>query len=540
MRRFHASLYALLTAWLAAPSLQAQFQNQTLTLGNKQLSFAVHDKLAAVPMQLGAEGPHYIARFEPSGEGDYIYNRYGQFSWQLYVLDFPSADLRARESSAPVTGDGDDSEPSRPTEEQLKELLRARMKDRGRAENFAEWVREKDPGRGEKREVTVDGKVKKGSGSRPTYAWWEYADPADRYGGKVSWQMTAAAYDLEDREVVLLTVLPTETGERLDSKYRGIVNKMLQSLRVTELSEEDSIDQRRDEFANTPARKKALDLLKGNIGDLKNWDYFTTPNYMFTYSWHPEKPETRRDMLRFTIEMRDRLEEIREKFVEFYPPHENVGDAYSVIRICFDLDEFHKYGDTRYGVVGWFSPMSKELVIYYDQKKVFLKDEDEMLAVCYHEAWHQYSDQYFPGVELHRWYDEGLAEYFGSLRKKGRRWSHVFHDGRLDSLAKQDRAGTLIPSADIVTWHKDKFYSARAADHYAQAYAMLDFLIRGEETLGKRWNERWSEILPIYTKTCLEERSETKAVQAAFDGVDWAAFETGWKEWFQKDSIKRR
>ncbi|MGA0060818.1 MAG: hypothetical protein ACO3RU_14650, partial [Planctomycetota bacterium] len=115
MRRFHASLYALLTAWLAAPSLHAQFQNQTLTLGNKQLSFAVHDKLAAVPMQLGAEGPHYIARFEPSGEGDYIYNRYGQFSWQLYVLDFPSADLRARESSAPVTGDGDDSEPGRPT-----------------------------------------------------------------------------------------------------------------------------------------------------------------------------------------------------------------------------------------------------------------------------------------------------------------------------------------------------------------------------------------------------------------------------------------
>ena len=115
-----------------------------------------------------------------------------------------------------------------------------------------------------------------------------------------------------------------------------------------------------------------------------------------------------------------------------------------------------------------------------------------MLAVCYHEAWHQYSYQYFPGVELHRWYDEGLAEYFGSLRKKGRRWSHVYHDGRLDSLARQERDGSLIPSADIVTWHKDKFYSARAADHYAQAYAMVDFLVRGKETLGKRWDDRWS------------------------------------------------
>jgi hypothetical protein len=342
-----------------------------------------------------------------------------------------------------------------------------------------------------------------------------------------------------------------------------MAKQVLTSLEFAELEADEDLDARRDEHADSPARQAALKKLKANIGDLKNWDYFTTPNYIFTFSWEYDKPQTKRDMYRFSREMEARLEEIREKFEEFYPPEKSPGslrrgapvtgaaegeepaapaaeEVYSVIRICNDLEEFHKYGDTQYGVVGWFSPMSKELVIYYDKGRVFLQNEDEMLAVCYHEAWHQYSDQYFPEVELHRWFDEGLAEYFGSLRKKGKRWSHVYHDGRLSSLQRQARAGQLIPSADIVTWDRAKFYGPRAADHYAQAYAMVDFLVRGKDVLGKRWNDRWSEILPTYAQVCLTEKSDTKAVAAAFEGVDWAGFEAGWNEWWEKNHIKRR
>ena len=39
---------------------------------------------------------------------------------------------------------------------------------------------------------------------------------------------------------------------------------------------------------------------------------------------------------------------------------------------------------------------------------------------------------------------------------------------------------------------------ARAADHYAQGYSMIDMLQRGKRMLGKHWNEDWEQILPRY------------------------------------------
>lgn len=163
-----------------------------------------------------------------------------------------------------------------------------------------------------------------------------------------------------------------------------------------------------------------------------------------------------------------------------------------------------------------------------------------MLSIAYHEAWHQYSDQYWPEVELHRWFDEGLAEYFGSLRRSGKNEVLVPHKGRLDSLREQMASKTLIPSGEIVGWSRAKFYGARAPDHYAQAWAMADFLIRGKAKLGAKWDPEWSEILPTYAKIALEEKDAEKAARVCLEGVDAIAWEAAWIDWVKSGAIKRK
>ena len=37
---------------------------------------------------------------------------------------------------------------------------------------------------------------------------------------------------------------------------------------------------------------------------------------------------------------------------------------YSVFRVCATYEQFQKYGSSPRGVVGWFSPRSKELVVF--------------------------------------------------------------------------------------------------------------------------------------------------------------------------------
>ena len=511
----------------------------------QRVRFEVFHKLAAVPLQIGAEEPNLSAKFEPDNEGDYIWGKYGKFAWQLYCFEFQGT--KAAEEG-PATGEADGDSETPKSKEQAEKEMREEFRKRSSATTFAEWVKEKDrSSSGGKRRYVVNGKANKGTGKRPPFAWWEYTDRQDMVSGAGAfeqvWHKTAAVYTLPDgREIALVVVLPAKGDtDKPDTKWVPVIKRMLTSLSyLGEAEVTEGADEPRDKYAETEEQKAALATLKKNIGDLDNWDYFTTPDFILTYSWNSGKNEQRADMRKFTRWVAVKLEDARAMFRQRYPPHEKMEKNYSIVRVCHDYDEFSKYGNTPPGVVGWFSPGSKELVIYYDKEKIFARNEDEMLAVAYHEAWHQYSDQYWPDVELCRWFDEGLAEYFGSLRKKGKGEDYVFHKGRVESLREQMSSKTLIPSATIVAWDRSTFYGARAADHYAQAWAMVDFLMRGKSKLGARWNARWSEILPIYSKVCLEQKAPKKAIEAAFEGVDIEAYEAAWLEWVKGGNIKKK
>jgi hypothetical protein len=515
---------------LLAATASAQYRWETID--KLKIAFLVHDKLQAVPEPYKDEDPHQVARYRPKDESDYLHGKLGSYHWDLFVYQFD----KNRSKEAPTTGDGD--LPTR-VQEKLEELRSEHV-----AKDFEDFVRGKDPRHTDTRRFLEEAKEVKGSSKRPPHSWWEYSDTqkAGGWAGEdayIIWYKYAAVYEVGETQIALVCGLPVMRGKSPDRKYEKIAKQMVTSLVINEDAEGTEGSEVRDKYADTPERQAELDLLKENISDFENWDYFTTPNYMIAFSWDRKDHRDRTPAYKFAIDMGERIEEIRELFAEHYPPHKGMKVNYSVIRVCSDYDEFLKYGEIPPGVVGWFSPATKELCVFRDVDHIFDFDDDGTLAVVYHEAWHQYADQYWPDVELHRWFDEGLAEYFGTWRRRGRSWRYVYHEGRYDSVRAQMKTGALIRSDAIIGWERAKFYGARAPDHYAQAWVMVDFLKRGEEKLRSRWDPSWSKILPNYAKACLEEKDPEKAVEKALEGIDVDAFEEAWKEWFERGYIKR-
>lgn len=518
MNTTRIALAALAAALVAAPTPAQDYRwDRIEDLG---IQYRVYRKLKRLPLKLGQSEPHLVARYEPLSPSDFIWGKYGRFSWELNVYAFGGADAARAEKG------------------KAGRSISARRTSR----SFREFVTKK----GGRRFVVKGKKYKKnkGKGKKLPYEWWEFTDThkmSNGYGQSFDqlWYNFAAVYDLPNgKEVALVLHVPIKKT-RPGSKERGWALNMLRSLSLLDEDDDGAGGHaRKDQYADTPAKKKALQHAKANIADMigKGWDYFTTPSYIVIFSWDPTKPDMERKQLRIAKDLAQKMEKIREKYMEDYPPHEKMGNPYSVLRICFNYEQFQQYGGSSGGVVGWFSPTTKELVIFTGD---LLMGKGSTDAVAFHEGWHQYADSYF-GVELQRWFDEGTGDYYGSWVLKGRRWQYVPSKMRRSTLRRLLNQEAWVPFSEIVTWNKDKFYGAKASDYYAQGYAMIDFLRRGPEKMKRKWDPKWTPILETYRKKVLEHRNAKKAVEetfAQFKQEDWEKMERAWVEWVKKEIL---
>jgi len=366
---------------------------------------------------------------------------------------------------------------------------------------------------------------KQRSGLRHEYRWYEWTQGPNRF--------LAAAYDREDLEVVLLgtrRVAPKvdEKEERAWKKLEASIDRQLEdaleSLTFeTNRNYEERMVLGEARWANTDLRREILEQEKKTIAGYREWSLFCTEHFIVKYSHDLEKG-AREEMWRFAADIARRMGEMIKVYEEYFPPHDKVLQWWSVLRICRTHDEFSKYGSTHPGVIGWFNPLSKELVIF--RSKAWSE------AVAYHEGWHQYAHFWFGGKpKLHRWFDEGHGDFFGSMdRKSMNRWELASSKMRLATIKKLVNEEKTVPLKDIVRWHKDKFYNPRTAGlYYAQGWAMVDFLRRGKG--GDLWDESFAKIIPTYVQTCLDTGDSDKAADAAFEGIDWDLFEQRFKAW---------
>ncbi len=530
-------------------------------------------RLERLPMQLGEGALYERARLRPKDRQDFVRS---QYYWNCDVYEF-----RAVKAGAEDKPELPEDVPAE-IREQLEKLLASGGFSRRHA-TFKSWLEAKDQ---KQLTIEVQGKRKKGRNGRLDYAHWVWRE-ANGYGPAGIAYCEAAVYSLPDREVAVVVEMPLENDKPPvpKSKWKNIIDRMIASGRALDVGDGgDDVDKKRDQYADTPQRQEALAAAKANIQGLQGWDYFTQPNYIVLYSWDFEKPDERAKAKKDAQFYSSRLEKMRELYLGSYEldpsglqavmpdptsipsltgpitgkpaeppkaadragePEEEPdepeptaagGQPYSVFRLCATYEQFQKYGESPPGVVGWYSPGSKELVVFLGGDRMMGQGATE--TVTYHEGWHQFADFYFhpPGAKkhavLHRWFDEGHGDYFGAFRWGTGGWKYVGSKMRNDDCKQMVRAGDYVPFKDIVHWDRRRFYSQKAPYYYAQAFSMIDFFRRGQKQNG--WQPRWGDVLDMYRKVVLVHGDAKLAVDTAFRGftdADWKALEDAWKTW---------
>lgn len=129
---------------------------------------------------------------------------------------------------------------------------------------------------------------------------------------------------------------------------------------------------------------------QAEVAPLSDWRIEDTPQEKFLL-------KTSHDDADFVEHVIERLERSRELFERDFPPPPGFRHV-SIVRLCSSSEEFHQYGGTHRGVMGWFNPGTTELVLF-DAQDI---DRNMSFAVMTHEAFHQYCYFLFGRAEAHR------------------------------------------------------------------------------------------------------------------------------------------
>ena len=218
--------------------------------------------------------------------------------------------------------------------------------------------------------------------------------------------------------------------------------------------------------------------------------------------------KTDSDNDRFIDAVIERLERSREVFEQDFPPPGDF-DHVSVVRVCDSEEEFHHYGGTSGGVAGWFNSATDELVLF-DAVAI---DRKVSFAVMSHEAFHQYCYFLFGRSEAHRWFDEGLGDYYGGLKFQGRKTIVTARMPagleRYSGIRTMIREGTYAPLAQHLNFDHAQWQGQgpRNVSPYEESWSIIYMLRQG--ALGnvprKLWKDEYAEILPNYIRVLNDE-----------------------------------
>ena len=284
----------------------------------------------------------------------------------------------------------------------------------------------------------------------------------------------------------------------------------------------------------TPVRIEAME---------DGWKVEDTENYIVVYNTS-DQPLVRRIV-------KD-LEDIREKYVELFPPSGPI-EAVSTVRVCSGMEEYYSYGGPR-GSAGYWYDVTEELVLpdATVREKGEKTDKSNTFIILYHEAFHQYIHYSAGKLAPHSWFNEGYGDYFSGADISGGKVKKIGpNPWRVATIKKAVEDRKHVPLAELIRYEQRDYYR-NAGLCYAEGWSLIYFLNTSKEALR---HEVWSQILTVYFETLkaswaeqlarLEEEGKEEdataklaaqkeareaAVDAAFDGVDIWELQKAWME----------
>lgn len=278
--------------------------------------------------------------------------------------------------------------------------------------------------------------------------------------------------------------------------------------------------------------------LRGQLGRnvwIPGWSRLETPHYTIHYN----TPRDRAELLG------KHLEAILNLYMQTIgsPDHK----FRCTVRFFNTQEEFEFYGKLGPGVAAYYSPAQREIVAYrYPEKENKIKmsetketvtlsrsadkNDEPTFRIIYHEAFHQFCDEFFRSfdreVKVPSWFNEGMGDYFfGGTWVKGKLEVGV-NTWRLKKIYTAVKEGKHVPLKDFFVLSRQDYYND-ASLCYAQGWAVCYFLLKTKKP----------QYLEIFRRLIAQLQRITegdKATLKALEGIDLAKLEEEWKAFVLK------
>ncbi|MCZ6572222.1 MAG: hypothetical protein O7C98_03525 [Planctomycetota bacterium] len=356
------------------------------------------------------------------------------------------------------------------------------MRARNQAASFWEMVKNRyglgyveDPSLGKKLKM----RDKKLKGALKVFIAKGGMGPAAGRAGRGERILYCAAIEKRENPEAEYGVLYACSIADLERNQRAFVLSM-RRFRVLDLDEEDEEEEGSqlapDIFVSSESKPQEWrEARKKKLAGLKDWAAIDTKNYLIVYN-----KKVKRTMIK---KIAVQIEAIREQVYEvLFPPARRVK-AISVVRVCKDMAEYHRYGGPG-GSAGYWSRRDEELVFPGGGMG------RDSLRVLYHEAFHQYIHYAVGDVAPHSWFNEGHGDYFAGHNYKAKKFKPAPFRWRTGIITNAIAQKSFVPLESFLKYTQGEYYSNPGLC-YAQGWSFVYFLREVKRRKIKKYKQYW-------------------------------------------------
>ncbi|MBN1669935.1 MAG: DUF1570 domain-containing protein [Kiritimatiellae bacterium] len=275
--------------------------------------------------------------------------------------------------------------------------------------------------------------------------------------------------------------------------------------------------------------------VRDSIRNMKDWWYVETPHYIILSDLGTRHR-------RLVQQLQADIEKLRAAYAQLIPARRPITTI-SVIRVFAESEAYTRYvGPLHADSVGLWMAAKKELVVRPTFGGQSAEDRDSVPRATFHEAFHQYVDYAFDYVRPAVWFNEGHAVFFENAELRGGRVS--IDEGRRHLKTLRELIESDWLTADriraILAMSYPDFYAGSLdvkLQRYAVAWGIVYYLRKG---LDPEAPPAYAGVLDRYGDALWQTRDAGQATEAAFAGIDLAAFRDELVQFWKSASRRAR